>query len=99
MFQPMLSLRKQLVEELVQHVVGNDANYWISLSLEMNDGGGGRSHIVALAERDVFIDDRIQRGALGLRADFDHLRWGEYRSQRAIHVAGLFPLLLIGEKR
>ena len=65
----------------------------------MKNGGRGLIDAVQLAEREILVDGRIQRPALHKCADFGHLRGREDRGNRAIHVTGLFPLLLILKER
>src|SRR6266404_995886 len=90
---------EQLIEKRLQRVVSHDPSVGIRLAATVKNGGRRLIDAVQLAEREILVDGRIQRPALHKHADLGHLRGGENRGNRAVHVAGLLPLFLILEER
>src|SRR5258708_32565901 len=66
--------------------------------MAVKDGGGGLDGAKGLAQREIFVNGGVESAALHKRAEFGHFRSGENGGDGAVHVAILFPLLLIHEK-
>src|SRR5713226_5989007 len=90
---------EKLIEKRLQSVVAHNPRIGIRLAPTVKNGGRCLVDAVHLSKREILVDGRIQRAALDKSANLGHLRWGEDRGNRAIHVAGLFPLLLILKER
>src|SRR6266403_5446523 len=65
----------------------------------MKDSGGRLVDVVGLAECVILINQWLKRAALNQRENFRHFRSGEDGGDGAVHIAVLFPLFLILEKR
>src|SRR5258708_25054451 len=61
----------------------------------MENRSRGLVDAVGLAERVVLVDGGVERATLHERANLGHFRGGENGRDRAVHIALLFPLLLI----
>src|SRR5712691_3717753 len=96
---PRLFLTQKLLEKSLENIVGHDSGVRIGLTLAMKDGGGRLVDAIGLAQREVLVDRGVKSAALDERANFSHFRGGEHGGDGAIHVAGLFPLLLVLEER
>src|ERR1700688_241186 len=80
-------LAKQLVQELVQYRVTLHADHRIGLAIGMNNGGGCLVYVVHAAQRQIFLDQRIQRAAFYEDADFVHLRRRQDGCDGAVYVS------------
>src|SRR5215467_11947614 len=76
-YEKSLVLRKKLIQEAVQHVVGHHTDHRKGLALVMNDSGRRLVHVEGLAQCYIFFNRRIERSTFGLRADFVHVRGGK----------------------
>src|SRR5216683_3770775 len=94
-----LFLTEQLIEKLLENVVGHDAGVGIRLALAMENGGGRLVDAVGLAQRVILVDGGVERATLDERTHLGHFRGGENGGNSTVHVAVLFPLLLILEER
>src|SRR6266704_2398668 len=97
--EPRLLLTEQLIEKLLENVVAHDTGVGVGLTFAMENRGGRLIDAVHLAKRVILVDGGVERAALDKRADLGHFRRGENRRDGAVHVAILFPLLLILKER
>src|ERR1700730_2962633 len=88
-------LAQELVDELVQHVVADDADDRVGLAVAMDDRGGRLIDVVTLAQRVILVDRGFERAPLDEGAHFGHFRWCEDAGNGAVHIAALLPLFLV----
>src|SRR3989442_5638545 len=93
--KPRLLLTEQLIEKLLENVVAHDPGVGVGVTFAMENRGGGLIDAVHLAKRVILVGGGVERAALDKRAYLGHFRRGENRRDGAVHVAILFPLLLI----
>src|SRR6266516_4483447 len=93
--KPRLLLTEQLIEKLLENIVAHDTGIRIGLAFAMENGRGRLIDAIRLTEGVILVDQGVERAALNERADLGYFRSGKNRRDGAVHVAVLFPLLLI----
>src|SRR5712692_4407698 len=91
----ILLLREKLIEKLLENVVAHRAGIGIRLAFAMKDRGGGLVDAVHLAHRIVLVNKGVHCARFYKLAHLGHLFGRKNGGNRAVHIATLFPLLLV----
>src|SRR5258706_10118026 len=91
-------LLSELVQEIAKDVVIHYARVRESLPLGVKYGGGRLIQVIQLAQRHIFLNQRVQSGAFYQRTHLGHFGRRQRSGYGAVNVASLLPLFLIIEQ-